>query len=960
MSVQYLGSEKEWRKALAAIRYNIEEIDLQLEDIFNEENPSTISLRILAPGKSGAQVFAACIDLKSNDQSHWVIKIVPKSLLTQLQKELISTRNYAKMLYANAEIRNSLGCIAVRYRQVEKDLGAYLNSAATRQDLVEMIKKTFRILEPWYANTHKEVYRFIDVNQLTTELECNLRNHGKQNLVDYWEAIKAQWPITNTCLSTICHGDFHQHNILIGHDGTPCVIDFGLTGYNHWATDFVRLERQIKFMVTDDFPDSMSQLVDTNFDFEIPDDIKDTRSKKVLAAIAEIRRQARLHFEAKLNVAGSNEFLKEYFSALIFQQLRLLGSDNWQKTDALYNQISDSTERLFYQLLLQNPTDFYFGYIYTIVDGKERVLLERTNERKWKFPICGVVPRNSESVEFTINAAVREFFSTDLNRQSNFIKSGFGRIEINPIIENNAHASIIDWEGEKLAITPYFFKIYVNNLFEIEGNNYFWSYKGISFNGIKDSKQTIECDQTQLNKLIKCDFVREEYGRRVLECCDIIVFREKADDSDQDEFLMLLRKNTLDKWEYPKGGMEYHETGHEGAIRELLEETGIQNINDFIPGGELGYQTADVGWRKNKFYDTLRVRGLVYYFAGKDSEMEMIFSTPNDMPEHDAFKWMSFQEAHENIWIGDYGKKFLELWQKNRYQFYNRISRPVSIAYQITEDCRIGCKFCHRAVRDEPPMDFDRIRKLIDVLKERSVHRLTFTGGEPLEHKTLLFQAIKYAHDTRIHTCLTTTGIKLNLADLDELDTCLDQILLPIHTITPETYSKLFEFENTGRLMHRKAEEFLQQIKTKKIKLDINTVVTKANIKEIVALGRWIFNLNNDVRWRVEEYYPNGQQTEDDVSMFIVSDKEFSSLIDEISEDDILSVYYSKGLIRVSTKKSRSDAPDIMITPQGNLVTSCENKYEERGTASELQNIEFKNRRPWSDYEMGVRNDWDW
>lgn len=61
-----------------------------------------------------------------------------------------------------------------------------------------------------------------------------------------------------------------------------------------------------------------------------------------------------------------------------------------------------------------------------------------------------------------------------------------------------------------------------------------------------------------------------EFGLDVLECTDTIVFREN---SDKDyEFLLLHRQEfkAPDKgWEYPKGGMEYHETINEGVIREL-------------------------------------------------------------------------------------------------------------------------------------------------------------------------------------------------------------------------------------------------------------------------------------------------------------------------------------------------------------------------------------------------------
>jgi MoaA/NifB/PqqE/SkfB family radical SAM enzyme/8-oxo-dGTP pyrophosphatase MutT (NUDIX family) len=485
-------------------------------------------------------------------------------------------------------------------------------------------------------------------------------------------------------------------------------------------------------------------------------------------------------------------------------------------------------------------------------------------------------------------------------------------------------------------------------------NDLFWARKAPFFarlDGGSHQGTELKCGQPSLWKAAKCDRVANQFGLRVLSCVDIIVFRE---DADGVRFLMLKRRprgEVATGWEYPKGGLEYHETEQEGAIRELLEETGTESIGSFFYGGDLGLQTSDVSWRGKKSYDTLRVRGLTYLFAGQDEDLKL-------GDEHDAFRWETLEDAREKLWIGRYGEAFFESWQRQRSKILRQIARPVSVAFQVTEECPFKCRFCLRRSDREKSMELERKKEVIDLLAERGVQRLTFTGGEILTiGKEEVFQFIKHAHDYHVYTCLSTTGSGLTRDDLHRLDRILDQLLLPLHSIKDETLPLLFDDPSYWGRHRDKVASIMAWNEGRGLIIEVSTVVSRQNFDEVAEIGRWIFERSPRVLWRIDEYYANGIAV-GSKDLFEISSERFQEL-----EETLARAFPEQCLarrVRFSSKQSRGQAPDVMITPEGNLVTSSNHSYEIQGDYRRIPYWDFKNRRPWTDYRDYVRADWEW
>ncbi len=117
--------------------------------------------------------------------------------------------------------------------------------------------------------------------------------------------------------------------------------------------------------------------------------------------------------------------------------------------------------------------------------------------------------------------------------------------------------------------------------------------------------------------------------------CGLVLFREN---NGQRQYLLLHYPNG--HWDFPKGHVEEEDQDeHQTAQRELLEETGIKNL-EFIPD-----------YREIISYSYLRhdtralSKKIVVFFLGKTTDQNSI----NLSHEHHDSQWLNYQEALEQI-----------------------------------------------------------------------------------------------------------------------------------------------------------------------------------------------------------------------------------------------------------------------------------------------------------------------
>jgi len=112
--------------------------------------------------------------------------------------------------------------------------------------------------------------------------------------------------------------------------------------------------------------------------------------------------------------------------------------------------------------------------------------------------------------------------------------------------------------------------------------------------------------------------------------CGIVLVRH----SDGDWMTLMLR--AYHHWDFPKGLCEADEQPLEAAIRELGEETGINDLS--FDWGERFTETGPYSRGK-----TAR------YYLGKTTIADVVMGPSPDtgLPEHHEWRWVTFDDAYD-------------------------------------------------------------------------------------------------------------------------------------------------------------------------------------------------------------------------------------------------------------------------------------------------------------------------
>src|SRR5687768_8806714 len=111
----------------------------------------------------------------------------------------------------------------------------------------------------------------------------------------------------------------------------------------------------------------------------------------------------------------------------------------------------------------------------------------------------------------------------------------------------------------------------------------------------------------------------------------VVVFRDKPKQTDHGRTYLLL--NYGEHWDYPKGHLEEGEDDPSAALRELLEETGIDDVK-LLP--DFRHEIV--------YYFRHPKRGLirktVVFFLGRTSRKRLTLSH-----EHEGYEFLPYEQA---------------------------------------------------------------------------------------------------------------------------------------------------------------------------------------------------------------------------------------------------------------------------------------------------------------------------
>ena len=187
----------------------------------------------------------------------------------------------------------------------------------------------------------------------------------------------------------------------------------------------------------------------------------------------------------------------------------------------------------------------------------------------------------------------------------------------------------------------------------------------------------------------------------------------------------------------------------------------------------------------------------------------------------------------------------------------------------LTLRCNQQCRYCHRFLGIDE-VGYEDNKRIIDKLTEDKIYNVTFTGGEPLLYPNIL-ELLKYAKEKGIKSKIITNGeILAKNPKMREIYNYLDSITLSIDSIDNDINEKL----GRGYNHFIKIKEVLDSLKNHKLKVNINTVVSKVNLNYLEELGDFLkeYNLNT---WRIFKFAPLRETAKLNEKEFEISNVEF-------------------------------------------------------------------------------------
>lgn len=205
-----------------------------------------------------------------------------------------------------------------------------------------------------------------------------------------------------------------------------------------------------------------------------------------------------------------------------------------------------------------------------------------------------------------------------------------------------------------------------------------------------------------------------------------------------------------------------------------------------------------------------------------------------------------------------------------------------SVCWNITSRCNENCQFCYRIICNKENT-YEQNKKILDALIKLKVEKITWTGGESLLYPHL-FKLMKEAHKNNIKNNIITNGRCLNNKIIDEIEEYTDYITFSLDALDDDVNNELGRgIEHGNHII-----ELLDYIKNKKkdIKVKLNSIVTRKNIKnvkEVVEIAKK-YKLE---RWKIFKFLSLRGKAIENGKEFEIDNQEYERVIQEIKKEKL-------------------------------------------------------------------------
>lgn len=186
----------------------------------------------------------------------------------------------------------------------------------------------------------------------------------------------------------------------------------------------------------------------------------------------------------------------------------------------------------------------------------------------------------------------------------------------------------------------------------------------------------------------------------------------------------------------------------------------------------------------------------------------------------------------------------------------NRLSAPLRVHLQVTNQCELNCRHCSQDSRDilSDELSYKEICKLIDEMVSIGTFEMTIGGGDPFLREKDLAKIVKYATDRGVKILLSTTGLFLGRVLAKKLT---EYPIKGFRISFDGSTEKSLDYQR-GKGTYRRV---IRTIKTIRELFDcpitLHTVLMKTNQMEILSFVKAVQKLRCD-QWSVDFLKPLG------------------------------------------------------------------------------------------------------
>jgi MoaA/NifB/PqqE/SkfB family radical SAM enzyme len=251
------------------------------------------------------------------------------------------------------------------------------------------------------------------------------------------------------------------------------------------------------------------------------------------------------------------------------------------------------------------------------------------------------------------------------------------------------------------------------------------------------------------------------------------------------------------------------------------------------------------------------------------------------------------------------------------------------LTYECSASCNMNCRFCFSSWREQSSeLNTEQAKHCIDILVDRGLEAINFTGGEPLLRKDIA-ELLGYCKESRLTTVLSTNGILLR-EKLPDIAKYLDFVGLPLDSSSYTVHNSMRATKAADN-HHAHVLGLIDMINENypELGVKINTIVTKQNKDSLVGIGDLI--QGKTIAWKLSHFIP-GAYGKIHQQEFEISAEDYKKAVMECSKKHHNLVY--------AAAHARDDSCRI-LSADGRILLPTKDGLQDLGALAEITEQEM-------------------